>query len=61
MNTLKLPEKEGGYLFLLTAPNGDYYKVDNLLFDVDGEAYLEYNNIYAVTAWWYLPEPNKFC
>ena len=61
MNTLKLPEKEGEYLFLFTAPNGDYYNVDDLLFDVDGGAYLKYGDIYAVTAWWHLPEPNKFC
>ena len=57
---LKLPEKEGDYLFLFAASD-DCYSVDTLLFDVDGEAYLEHGDVYAVTAWWHLPEPNKLC
>ena len=54
MSILKLPEKEGEYLFLFAPPDGDhyfYYKIDNLLFDVDGEAYLECGEISAAIAW----------
>ena len=61
MNTLKLPEKEGEYLFLCEGRFGNYYKVEKLLFNIDGDTYLEHGDIHAVTAWWHLPEPNKFC
>ena len=61
MSLFKLPEKEGDYLFLFADISGDYYIVDNLLFDSDGDAYLVVGDINAVISWWSLPEPNKLC
>ena len=56
---MELPKKEGAYLFYF-GDNEQFYDIDEVLLDDEGNPYLlSHYSTGTPTHWWNLPEPNK--
>jgi hypothetical protein len=62
---MNIPAQDGEYLFYFGGAKKPYYAVDTLRFTVDEDHYetqdfyLEDNNEFEATMWWFLPVAHK--